>query len=588
MHTQDIKSVIDDIFAEVSTDQHVIGDPEGELAYAYMRVSSSGQAEDGRTGLPRQLYHIHEKALKAKLKIPRSLVYSDEHSGFEFRNRPGLQSLLAETSKLERTANHVVIEYIDRLSRQAKWHQGFLLDLFAEHGVTVHFWKAFSSEIERAVMGAISEQGMRHEIERMVEGTRIKAQSGRITAKTPAYGYMFVDSQGRPATDPQSNYRKDTHYIPHPDEAPIIKEVYHRIVTGESLYAICNDLNQRGVPTAKGAQYWETGNLSKILRNRIYKGEYIANRYVFANEWSERAQKMVKRQRMKPESEWIIIPVPALVTPQVWQAAREALKQNMRLSMRNSKAMYLLQGFLVCAKCDTTFHIGTSPRKARPFKVHHYDCGSRHRAQIYREQFGCGTPAVRGGVIDAHVWNSICQIITDPDLIINYVEQQTEKVMQGGLGDQLAYVERQLQKCSREDEQWDRAFAAEIFSIEEYRNKKASVAQRRENLQEEQEKLQEELQSAHEFQRKKEMVRRQLAALRDAGIATDLPFADKRRIMRLLIDQIRIDTEQKVYVIEGAIKGTYSYEDNNGGGGGIIGKNDPRGPHGNFGYTSSL
>ena len=84
------------------------------------------------------------------------------------------------------------------------------------------------------------------------------------------------------------------------------------------------------------------------------------------------------------------------------------------------------------------------------------------------------------------------------------------------------------------------------------------------------------------------MVRRQLAALRDAGIATDLPFADKRRIMRLLIDQIRIDTEQKVYVIEGAIKGTYSYEDNNGGGGGIIGKNDPRGPHGNFGYTSSL
>jgi hypothetical protein len=45
----------------------VLGDPDGEPSGAYLRVSSSGQAEEGRSGLPRQLEHIHEKALESNL-----------------------------------------------------------------------------------------------------------------------------------------------------------------------------------------------------------------------------------------------------------------------------------------------------------------------------------------------------------------------------------------------------------------------------------------------------------------------------------------------------------------------------------------
>lgn len=559
MDAKELGSIIKDIVTDIAPSTgYILGDPHGALSYAYVRVSSSGQAEEGRSGLPRQLANIHEEAQKMSFKIPLELVYYDDHSGFEFRDRPGLQKLLAEISRPQKAANNVVIEYIDRLSRQAKWHQGFLLDLFAEHLIAVYFWKPFGSEIERAVMGAISEQGMRDEIERMIRGTRHKAISGRITSKRSSYGYAFADAEGRPYTDPASKYRKDTYYMPNPNEACIMREAYWRVASGDSLYTICNDFNRRQIPTPKGARYWETGNLSRLIRNPVYKGEYVANRFYKTKEWSERHQRVVQKQYKRSKEEWIFVPVPALVSAELWQAAQDALKRNVKTSTRNAHASYLLQGFLRCACCGekvgVTISVGIGG-----VKRHIYLCRSRFLQPVLREKYSCGSPSIRGEEIDEHVWNSICQIITEPDLIIRYLEAQSESVAKGGLNDQLAYINRQLQKCEREEEQWDRAYAAEIFSLEEYKDKKTSVASRKAALQEEREQLLEELSVAMEFEQQKEIVRQQLQALRKFGFASDLPFQDKRRILGLLIDHIVIDTKEQWYRLEGAIRGTYQY-----------------------------
>ena len=46
----------------------VIGHPQGQPAFGYLRVSSAGQADEGRSGLPRQMMHIHEVAFENRLK----------------------------------------------------------------------------------------------------------------------------------------------------------------------------------------------------------------------------------------------------------------------------------------------------------------------------------------------------------------------------------------------------------------------------------------------------------------------------------------------------------------------------------------
>ena len=82
-------------FDALATD-NAVGHPNGELAYAYLRVSSAGQADEGRSGLPRQIMSVHEAALKHGLKIPWEFVFADDDSGFEFADRPELSRLREE------------------------------------------------------------------------------------------------------------------------------------------------------------------------------------------------------------------------------------------------------------------------------------------------------------------------------------------------------------------------------------------------------------------------------------------------------------------------------------------------------------
>ena len=61
MPSDDLTSTVQRIYDQIAQSNHnVLGDPSGSTSFAYIRVSSSGQAEEGRTGLPRQLQHIHE------------------------------------------------------------------------------------------------------------------------------------------------------------------------------------------------------------------------------------------------------------------------------------------------------------------------------------------------------------------------------------------------------------------------------------------------------------------------------------------------------------------------------------------------
>ncbi len=67
-----------------------IGEKAGQLAYAYIRVSSNEQSEEGRSGLPRQIEHCHQIAVQNGYKIPWNMVYADDHTGYEFADRPAI------------------------------------------------------------------------------------------------------------------------------------------------------------------------------------------------------------------------------------------------------------------------------------------------------------------------------------------------------------------------------------------------------------------------------------------------------------------------------------------------------------------
>jgi DNA invertase Pin-like site-specific DNA recombinase len=96
-----------------------IGDPNGSNAYVYIRVSTEEQSDAKRSGLARQLIHCHEIAQERGYRISWDWIYADDSSGFTFDNRAGLSDLRRAIKSPHRVADAVVIEMLDRLSRNA-------------------------------------------------------------------------------------------------------------------------------------------------------------------------------------------------------------------------------------------------------------------------------------------------------------------------------------------------------------------------------------------------------------------------------------------------------------------------------------
>src|SRR5437868_13921105 len=86
---------------------------------------------------------------------------------------------------------------------------------------------------------------------RMKEGRRDKAKTGRVTARTLAYGYKFVDSHGNEGI----SSRRDTHYAIYEPEAQVVRKIFVDVASGKTLGQVAAELT--GIyPTPKGQTIW--------------------------------------------------------------------------------------------------------------------------------------------------------------------------------------------------------------------------------------------------------------------------------------------------------------------------------------------
>jgi site-specific DNA recombinase len=404
---------------------------------------------------------------------------------------------------------------------------------------------------------------MEQAIERMKAGTRKKAESGRVTAKSRAYGYVFVDSQGRGVDDPASEWRKDTHYAIHPEEAAVVKRVFEDLVhNGKSLYEIADDLNTEGIKAHHRAKYWHTGTLSPMVRNPLYKGEFYANQRAKEKRWNSEKQKFTLHQVKRPRREWILVPVPAIVEPELWEAAQEVLKINRRRSTRNASHEWLLTGFLRCANCGYRLTSSRSGQRGRgQGRVLAYYCVSRTQPKSIRETIGCDTPTIRASELEPAVWKAITEVICDPDLVIQGLEEKYSSEKHAEKAKRLASIEKQMQAKEDELERWNQAYAAGYLGLKEWGEKKLAVEQGLAGLNRAAEEIRRELTHKDDLERQTRIVLTELASLRELelGKEGDLPFKIKRKIIGLLVDDIVVNGKDRTFELRGVIRATRSY-----------------------------
>lgn len=542
-----------------------LGHPNGELAYGYLRVSSSGQAEEGRSGLPRQLLHVHETAVQHRLKIPWEYLFADDDSGFDFSDRPELSRLRQEYRSEKRRAHVVVIEHLDRLSRNADWHQGYLLDEMKQFGIRTVFWKQFASRIERVVMGAVAQTGMENEKLRMAQGTLHKARNGRVTAKTPAYGYKLVDSFGNEGP----TAKKDTHYGIREDEAKVVRFIYQKVLEGYPLRRIAMMLEGK-YPPPKRFMHWEPKMVELIIKREVYKGEFIAHRsmQVKVPRASQSAgitdmnPEMVLRKIQRPREEWIVVPVPAIVTPEDWDQANRLISTN--LGRREAKEPFLLAGLITCATCGYSYVGGRrmvpSGKKGNKVLITRYRCASKaSRLPTISKKIGCNQKQISMRILDHSIWYVIYEVLLNPQVLLDALEKEYNSEQNEQVRNQVDFLNVQIRELKLEDEQLYKAYLVDVFDETEYAEHRSHITNQLQTLYAEIERIEEGLISPEQYEERKQEILAICQSAKINGLVFDTPFEVKQRIIRTIVDKITLNTNEGWFELEGVINGQYLF-----------------------------
>jgi hypothetical protein len=180
----------------------------------------------------------------------------------------------------------------------------------------------------------------------------------------------------------------------------------------------CADPCPRKTPE-HGATYQivedEAAIVVELFRRYTDEGVSIADltRWLTDSGTPTRATPRAVKAVDRPRTEWIQIPVPAIISRETFQRAAQRLDDNKRFAARNSKVPSLLQGLVACAGCGYG-HDRTSTRTTNK-TLYYYRCLG---FDDYRYAGGrvCFNRPVRADYLDTLVWDHITGLLADPSL----------------------------------------------------------------------------------------------------------------------------------------------------------------------------
>ncbi|WP_299365349.1 recombinase family protein [uncultured Paracoccus sp.] len=287
-------------------------------------------------------------------------VFSDMAISGATMLRPGLQALLERAARGE--VDRVLAEALDRLSRDQA-DTATLFKKLSFHGVQiVTLAEGEITELHVGLKGTMNQLFLKDLAAKTRRGLRGRVEAGRSGGGN-SYGYDVVrrlDSHGEVVTGER---------VINPDQAAIIRRIFHEFADGLSPKMIARRLNAECIPGPRGIAWRDTairGHRARgtgFLNNELYIGRLVWNRmrYVKDPETGRRVS------RQNPREEWITTDVPDLriVDDGLWDRVKRRQGeiddtprvQAIRASRfwDRKRQVHLLTGLLRCGSCGGGF-----------------------------------------------------------------------------------------------------------------------------------------------------------------------------------------------------------------------------------------
>jgi site-specific DNA recombinase len=243
----------------------------------------------------------------------------------------------------------------------------------------------------------------------------------------------------------------------------------------------------------------------------------------------------------RARTDWLEIPVPALVAENTWQRAQRRLEDNKRYATRNSKVPSLLQGLASCAGCGYAYYRGHTTTTAGN-KIYYYRClGSDN----YRYQHGrvCDNKPVRTDYLDSLVWQHITDLLAEPALIRAEIDRRLDQLRTADpTTAQQHRLEQALAKASASITRLIKAYQEDLISLDELRERMPALRARETSLSGQLEAVAAQLVDREAYLKLAENLEGFLTRLHGNAATATVP--ERQRVLRLLVKDVLIGPER--------------------------------------------
>ncbi|WP_437911852.1 recombinase family protein [Sorangium sp. So ce302] len=512
----------------------------------YARVSSDRQTRQAT--VDSQVAALKERALADGHHVLPADVHVDDGCSGATLIRPALERLRDRIA--EGVVDVLYVHSPDRLARRYAY-QVLLLEEFSARGVSIVFLQGASGvnaedQLLVQVQGMLAEYERARLAERCRRGKLHRARQGMVNPlSTAPYGYRYVRrSDAEPA-----------HYEIVRSEANVVRAIFDAFVHQQTpLRTIARRLNTQQIPTPRGG-CWRGSRLHELLRNPAYMGQaaYGKRESVESRPLRPRRSKPriarggARTHRRRPADQWISIPVPPIVSAEVFTAAGEQMMRNKQLSQRHARGQrYLLQGLVVCARCGYAF-CGRSASKPSSSVIYRYYSCTSVQAVRHGTARACNNPSVRAEMLDAQVWDSVRQVLQEPERLEE--EWLRRSAADGAAADaqlERAQAERWVVHHQRSLKRLLDAYEAGAICLEE-------LLPRAERLREQIRRAEQAVKEAEDRLSQNAVLSAVVTRLQDFAerVGRGLEHLDwqgRRQLIRTLVARVEIDEEQATVV----------------------------------------